>query len=110
MEHQPPPFFKRGPAPLVRLAFFASLSVALLVIDARFRYAEALRSALAAAAYPLQSIAAAPGHLFERISGFFASQSSLLDENAALRARLLAASRQAQRYEAAAAETSSCAG
>ena len=104
MEHQPPPFFKRGPAPLVRLAFFASLSVALLVIDARFRYTEVLRSALAAAAYPLQSFAAAPGQILERISGFFASQSLLLDENAALRARLLAASQQAQRYEAAAAE------
>ena len=105
MEHQPPPFFKRGPAPLVRLAFFASLSVALLVIDARFRYAEALRSALAAAAYPLQSIAAAPGRFLERISGFFASQSALLGENAELRSRLLAASQQALRYEAAAAET-----
>lgn len=104
MEHQPPPFFKRGPAPLVRLAFFASLSVALLVIDARFRYAETLRSALASAAYPLQSFAAVPGHFLERISGFFASQSSLLDDNAALRARLLAANQQAQRYEAAAAE------
>jgi rod shape-determining protein MreC len=104
MEHQPPPFFKRGPAPLVRLAFFASLSIALLVIDARFRYAETLRSALAVAAYPLQSVAAAPGHFLGRISGFFASQSSLLEENAELRARLLAASQQAQRYDAAAAE------
>ena len=105
MEHQPPPFFKRGPAPLVRLAFFASLSIALLVIDARFRYAEALRSALAAAAYPLQSIATAPGHFLGRISGFFASQSSLIEDNADLRARLLSASQQAQRYAAAAAET-----
>ena len=34
MEHSPPPFFKRGPAPLVRLFFFASLSLALLVIFA----------------------------------------------------------------------------
>ena len=29
MDHTPPPFFKRGPAPLVRLFFFASLSLAL---------------------------------------------------------------------------------
>jgi hypothetical protein len=28
MEHTPPAFFKRGPAPLVRLTFFALLSVA----------------------------------------------------------------------------------
>ena len=57
MEHTPPPFFKRGPAPLVRLFFFASLSLALLVLDARFRYADGLRSALALAAYPLQRAA-----------------------------------------------------
>jgi len=44
VEHTPPPFFVRGPAPLVRLAFFASLSLTLLVLDARFRYAESLRS------------------------------------------------------------------
>jgi len=69
MEHQPPPFFKRGPAPLVRLAFFASLSIALLVADARFHYAEVLRSALAAAVYPLQSVATAPARLLDRIAG-----------------------------------------
>jgi rod shape-determining protein MreC len=104
MEHQPPPFFKRGPAPVVRLVFFASLSIALLVIDARFRYAEVARSALAAVAYPLQNFAAAPGQFLERIAGFFASQSTLLEENAQLRVRLLAASQQAQRHAAAAAE------
>ena len=60
MEHTPPPFFKRGPAPLVRLFFFASLSLALLVLDARFRYADGLRSVLALAAYPLQRAATAP--------------------------------------------------
>ena len=47
MDQTAPPFFKHGPAPLVRLFFFASLSLALLVIDARFRYAEGLRSWLA---------------------------------------------------------------
>ena len=57
MEHTPPPFFVRGPAPLVRLAFFASLSLTLLVLDARFRYAENLRSVLSLAAYPLQQAA-----------------------------------------------------
>jgi rod shape-determining protein MreC len=85
MEHSPPPFFRRGPAPLVRLAFFASLSVALLVLDARFKYADQLRSAMALAAYPLQQIASAPGQLVTRISGFFATQSSLQRENTELR-------------------------
>lgn len=105
MEHSPPPFFNRGPAPLVRLAFFASLSLALLVLDARFRYTEGLRSVLALAVYPLQSLATLPAALTERISGYFASQSQLREENADLRAKLLGASQAAQRYEAAQAET-----
>jgi rod shape-determining protein MreC len=104
MDHTPPPFFNRGPAPLVRLAFFASLSLALLVLDARFRYAEGLRSVVALAIYPLQALATLPAALGERMAGYFASQAQLRDENAELRAKILDASQAAQRYEAAQAE------
>lgn len=104
MEHTPPAFFKRGPAPLVRLTFFALLSVALIVLDARFRYAEGLRGALALATQPLQALATAPADVAERISAYFAGQSRLRDENAELRAKLLEAAHSAQRFEAAAAE------
>ncbi len=104
MEPSPPPFFNRGPAPLVRLAFFASLSLALLVLDARFRYTESLRSVLALAVYPLQILATMPAQFGERLSGYFASQTQLRDENVELRSKLLAASQSAQRFEAAQAE------
>lgn len=104
MEHTPPPFFVRGPAPLVRLAFFACLSLTLLVLDARFKYAEGIRSVLALAAYPIQQAARLPVVLVEGISDYFASQTRLRADNEALRARLLAATLDAQRYEAAAAE------
>ena len=100
MEHTPPPFFKRGPAPLVRLFFFASLSLALLVLDARFRYAEGLRSALALIAYPLQRVATAPFELADRIAGYFTTQSGLLEENERLRQKALAYSQDAQRFQA----------
>jgi rod shape-determining protein MreC len=106
VEHNPPPFFVRGPAPLVRLAFFASLSLALLVLDARFRYAESVRSVLALAAYPLQQVARLPVAAAEGISSYFTSQSQLREENELLRARLLASAQGAQRFEAAAAEAS----
>lgn len=105
MDHTPPPFFKRGPAPLVRLFFFASLSLALLVIDARFRYAEVMRNWFALAVYPLQRAATAPIELAERISGYFSTQSRLIEENAELRAKNLTLSRDAQRLEALQAET-----
>jgi len=104
MDHTPPPFFKRGPAPLVRLFFFASLSLALLVIDARFRYAEGLRTWLALAAYPLQRAATAPIDLFGSVGGFFSTQAQLVAENERLRAKSLAYSHDAQRYEALEAE------
>jgi rod shape-determining protein MreC len=104
MEHTPPPFFSRGPAPLVRLAFFASLSLALLVLDARFRYTENLRSVVALAVYPLQVLATLPAELGERVVGYFTSQSQLREENALLREKLLSASESAQRFEAARAE------
>jgi rod shape-determining protein MreC len=104
MEHTPPPFFVRGPAPLVRLAFFASLSLTLLVLDARFGYAEGIRSALALAAYPIQQAARLPVVIVEGVSDYFASQSRLREENAALRAQLLDATLDAPRYEAAPAE------
>lgn len=106
MEHTPPPFFVRGPAPLVRLAFFASLSLTLLVLDARFKYAEAMRDVLALAAYPIQRVARLPVALAEGVAGYFASQAQLRAENEDLRARLLTSSLDAQRYESAAAEAS----
>jgi rod shape-determining protein MreC len=104
MEHTPPPFFKRGPAPLVRLFFFASLSLALLVLDARFRYVEGLRSVLALAAYPLQRAATAPIDLLQVVGDYFSTQAQLFEDNASLRAKNLALSQAAQRYETAEAE------
>jgi rod shape-determining protein MreC len=104
VDHTPPPFFKRGPAPLVRLFFFASLSLALLVIDARFRYAEGLRGWLALAAYPLQRAATAPIELLGSIGSYVATQAHLAEENERLRSQALASAQDAQRYQAAQAE------
>ena len=104
MEHLPPPFFKRGPAPLVRLFFFASLSLALLVLDARFRYADGLRGSLAWIAYPLQRAATAPIDFLSAVGDYFSTQAQLVEDNATLRAKTLALSQNAQRYEAAEAE------
>jgi rod shape-determining protein MreC len=104
MEHSPPPFFRRGPAPVVRLAFFVSLSLALAVLDARFRYADGLRGALALFVYPLQLAATVPVELAARVAEHFADQARLREENAALRARLLEASRAASQAESERAE------
>lgn len=104
MEHTPPPFFRRGPAPVVRLAFFAALSFALLILDARFRYVDGLRDVLALAAYPFQKAATLPIALAQHTADFFVSQAQLRSENSALRAELLEAARDAQRYRTATSE------
>ena len=104
MDQLPPPFFKRGPAPLVRLFFFATLSLALLVVDARFRYVEGLRSWLALAAYPIQRAALAPIEIGERVAGYFSTQARLVAENERLRAKALEYSQDAQRFQALEAE------
>src|SRR5437762_12728907 len=104
MDHTPPPFFKRGPAPLVRLFFFASLSLALLVVDARFRYVEGLRSWLALAAYPLQRAATWPIDMAMSVGGYFSTQASLIGENRQPRQPALAHAQDAQRYQSAQAE------
>ena len=91
MDYQPPPFFSRGPAPLVRLGFFVSLAVLLMVLDARFRYADSIRAPFALLAYPLQRIALAPGDLLGAAGDFFTTQAALKQENEKLKARDLAA-------------------
>lgn len=89
--HAPPPFFKRGPAPLVRLVFFASLSVLLLVADLRFHTLEWTRLAVSTLVWPLQRAAWLPIDAVENFSDYFARLSALQKENETLRRRQLAA-------------------
>jgi rod shape-determining protein MreC len=84
MEASPPPFFKRGPSPAFRLGVFGLAAIALMVLDARFRYLEPVRHALSVVIYPLQRAAAAPGELVGRVIDFFSSQEMLKRENTRL--------------------------
>jgi len=104
MDYQPLPFFSRGPAPLVRLGFFACLAVLLMVLDARFRYAESLRQAVALLVYPFQRTALAPVELFSASAGFFTTQVSLKQENEQLKAKQLLAANELLTIEALRAE------
>lgn len=87
--HQPPPFFKRGPAPLARLAFFVILSLALLVLDLKYRYLELARQAVAVALYPLQRAAYTPVDLYGQLGEYFSSLAVVQRENAQLKRKEL---------------------
>ena len=88
--HSPPPFFKRGPAPLARLFFFVSLSVALLVADLRFHTLEWARLGAATVLWPLQRAAYLPVDAGMDLGDYLSSLRELKNENEALRKQQLA--------------------
>lgn len=88
--HSPPPFFKRGPAPLARLAFFLALAVLLMVADLRFNTLEPARVAVATLLWPLQQAVMLPVEGVGEAGSYFAELARLKKENEELRERQLA--------------------
>ena len=97
--HQPPPIFRRGPAPLARLFVFVALCLALLVADLRFRYLEVLRNALSVVTYPLQMAASTPADVVRNASRYFGTLIDVQLENADLRRNQLGAGERLLRFE-----------
>jgi rod shape-determining protein MreC len=85
MDYQAPSFFKRGPAPLALLCFYAAFSLALIIIDARFQTLELLRSGILLFTYPVQRLALAPATFYESASVYFSSLSRIQADNARLK-------------------------
>jgi rod shape-determining protein MreC len=104
MDHQAPPFFKRGPSPLARFVFFASISLVLMLLDARLNALDSLRQTISVAVAPLQRLAMTPAELLDRTGSFFVTQARLQNENAMLRQQQLAQAAQLQRMQAMQAE------
>lgn len=97
--HSPPPFFKRGPAPLAQLTFFLCLALLLLVADLRFHTLEWARIAVATVVWPAQRLAGMPAAAAGDASDFFSSLSKLQAENAEFRRRQLATANHLLRQE-----------
>ena len=104
MEHQPPPFFRTGPTPLVRLLLFAAMALALLVADQRLKLLDVLRDVVSVIVYPIQRIAGAPASIFDRASEFFVTNASLRSANARLEGETLAQSALVQQLASLEAE------
>jgi len=97
--HQPPPLFRRGPAPLMRLAFFILLSLALLVFDLKYHYLELVRQSVATALYPMQRAAYVPVEFLGRIGGYFSDLTVTQNENAQLKRKELETANRLLRQE-----------
>lgn len=60
LDRTPPPFFKQGPSALSKLTVLSAVAIALMVMDARFKWAEPVRGGVATAIYPLQWLVMQP--------------------------------------------------
>jgi rod shape-determining protein MreC len=92
-----PEFFQRGPSPLVRLVFFSALSIALMVLDARYHATDLIRTALNLLVFPAQQLALFPVRLANDAGEFFTTQRQLQADNDELRRRLVQSEARAQR-------------
>ncbi len=97
--HSPPPFFKRGPAPLTQLVFFLTLSVVLLFVDLRFHTLEWARLAVTTVVWPLQRLAGMPVEAAGGAGQYFSSLATLQVENAEYKKKALATANQLLRQE-----------
>jgi rod shape-determining protein MreC len=83
--HSPPPFFRRGPAPLVRLVVLVSAALTLIVVDQRLNYLELVRQGLSVVTTPLQIAAGMPVKGVRSAGDYFADLARLQTENDELR-------------------------
>lgn len=81
IDHAPPPFFKRGPAPLALLTFYIAISLAIFVVDLRFRSLELLRQSIALVVDPVQRVAQTPGSLVDYAASYLQGMRALQNEN-----------------------------
>ncbi len=81
IDHAPPPFFKRGPAPLALLTFYIAISLAIFVVDLRFRSLDLLRQSVALFVDPFQRAAQTPGSLVDYAANYLQGMQALELEN-----------------------------
>ena len=96
MEYSPPPLFKQGAPARVKLTFFAVISIALLMMDARVGLLATARQAAGTVLYPLQMAALMPRDALASMGNYFSSVSTLQKEVDNLKSQQIAAARSLQ--------------
>ncbi len=87
MEYGPPPLFNQGVSARARLAFFAFLAIALIIIDSRIKALETVRVGVGVVLYPVQQALLVPGRIVDAVGDYFTSVTTLQRENEALKRR-----------------------
>jgi rod shape-determining protein MreC len=96
MEYSPPPLFKQGAPARVKVAFFAFISIALLMMDARVGLLATVRQAAGTVLYPLQMAALMPRDALAGMGNYFSSVSALQKEVDNLKSQQVAAAKSLQ--------------
>jgi rod shape-determining protein MreC len=104
MEYSPPPLFKQGAPARVKVTLFAVLSVALLVVDARFHALTAVRQVAATVLYPFQMVALMPRDAVSSMGSYFSSISALQKEVRDLKSQQVAMAQAMQQAQLQLAE------
>ncbi|MGV0953051.1 MAG: rod shape-determining protein MreC [Fluviibacter sp.] len=104
LEQQPPALFKQGPAPLALLILYVCTSIALLVLDDRFRYLEPVRQVLTQVTSPVKQVMQWPVIALTQVDEYAVTLEAARQENAALRHARLVDAEQTQRLEILEAE------
>jgi rod shape-determining protein MreC len=104
MDRSPPPFFKQGPSANARLAFFALLGIAILVIDSRTGMLAAMRQGIGTVLYPLQRTLLVPRDALSISTDYLGEINRLRTENTELRRIETANARQLLQVEQLAQE------
>ena len=85
MDHAPPPFFKRGPAPLALLTFYIAVSLAIFVVDLRVKSLDLFRQSIALVVDPVQRVAQTPGSLVDYAASYLRGLKELQHESSDLK-------------------------
>jgi len=104
MEYSPPPLFKQGAPARVKVTVFALLSIALLVVDARFHALTLVRQVAATVLYPFQMAALAPRDAIANMGDYFSSISALQKEVRDLKSQQVAMAQAMQQAQLQTAE------
>ncbi|MFE8072124.1 rod shape-determining protein MreC [Marinobacteraceae bacterium S3BR75-40.1] len=96
--------FVQGPYLSFRLLFVGILAALLIVVDSQFTYLDRVRGWLGTGLAPVVWLGHVPDSIGDWFDENLTDRTELLEENEALRARLLVLERRAQKYAALAAE------
>ncbi|MCL2636551.1 MAG: rod shape-determining protein MreC [Betaproteobacteria bacterium] len=99
IDHAPPPFFKRGPAPLALLTFYLAFSLALFVVDLRMQSLGLLRQTVALLVDPVQRVAQTPGSLVDHALAYLRGLQDMREDNMRLKQAQLLMAPNLQRLE-----------